>query len=131
MSDDYKSEIYDKLQHIRTSFIQKNMQESPFFGAFASDTFATDSLPGRLFKGYTSGFNLSYAPSVRTGVTDATIATGITYRSDFNGSTYTQIPPAPPLRRRSRRRSRRRCRATSTWTSTSPACSRRRLRSRS
>jgi len=92
MSDDYKSEIYDKLQHIRTSFIQKNMQESPFFGAFASDTFATDSLPGRLFKGYTSGFNLSYAPSVRTGVTDATIATGITYRSDFNGSTYTQIP---------------------------------------
>ena len=94
MSDDYKSEIYDKLQHIRTSFIQKNMQESPFFGAFASDTFATDSLPGRLFKGYTGGFNLSYAPSVRTGVTDATIATGITYRSDFTGSTYTQIPAA-------------------------------------
>lgn len=94
MSDDYKSEIYDKLQHIRTSFIQKNMQESPFFGAFASDTFATDSLPGRLFKGYTGGFNLSYASSVRTGVTDADIATGITYRSDFTGSTYTQIPAA-------------------------------------
>ena len=94
MSDDYKSEIYDKLQHIRTSFIQKNMQESPFFGAFASDTFATDSLPGRLFKGYTGGFNLSYASSVRTGVTDADITTGITYRSDFTGSTYTQIPAA-------------------------------------
>jgi len=92
MSDNYASEIYDKLQHIRASFIQKNMQDSPFFGAFPSDSFATDSLPGRLFKGYTSGFNLSYASSVRTGVTDATIASGITYRSDLTGSTYAQIP---------------------------------------
>jgi len=92
MTTDYKGEIYDKLQHIRGSFIQKNMRESPFFGAFASQSFNSDSLPGRLFKGYASGFSTSYASSIRTGLTLATIADKVKYRSNLNRNTYAQIP---------------------------------------
>lgn len=92
MTTDYSSEIYDKLVHIRSSFIQKNMQASPYFGAFTSAAFAADSLPGRLLTGYTSGFSRSYASSVRSGLTNATLAAGVKYRADLATRTYAQIP---------------------------------------
>ena len=92
MTTDHSSEIYDKLVHIRSSFVQKNMQASPYFGAFTSAAFAADSLPGRLLTGYTSGFSRSYASSVRSGLTNATLAAGVKYRADLATNAYAQIP---------------------------------------
>lgn len=90
----YDAEIYDKLQHIRKTFVQKNMQQSPFFGAFADATFGTESLPGRLLKGYASGFAPSYAASVRADVTSANIAGAVKYRGDLTKDAFAAIPAA-------------------------------------
>ena len=92
MTTNLQDEIYSKLAHIRGSFIQKNMRQSPYFGAFTSSAFDTASLPGRLLKGY-SGFRTGYTASVKAAadVTTATVATGVKYRAAAT-NTYADIP---------------------------------------
>jgi len=93
MTTNLQDEIYSKLAHIRGSFIQKNMRQSPYFGAFTSSAFDTTSLPGRLLKGYTAGFKSQYATSVKAAaaVTTTTVATGVKYRAASTNS-YAAIP---------------------------------------
>lgn len=87
MAETHKDDIYDKLQHIRATFVQPNMRSSPFLGAFGDATFGSDSLPGRLLKGYggDGGFAAKYGASVVAAPTNAQLA-AVKYRDPTSAS---------------------------------------------
>lgn len=95
MGDAFRAEIYEKLQYIRTSFIQENMRQSPYFGAFASSSFNVTTLPGRLLLGYSSGFNPSYngtPNSMKTDTSGTNLKSRVLYRANKAADAYAEIP---------------------------------------
>ena len=95
MGSEFKPDIYEKLQYIRTSFIQENMRSSPFFGAFTNAQFNTTTLPGRLFSGYTTGFaaaTTGYTGALATDTTTANLKTRVLYRANPATAAFSVIP---------------------------------------
>lgn len=96
MADGQRAEeIYEKLQYIRSSFIQENMRQSPYFGGFANTSFNTTTLPGRLFSGYTSGFasaSSGYTSSILSDTTAANLKSRVLYRANNAANDYAAIP---------------------------------------